>query len=44
MLHIIEECGMVLVELLGGALVLGAVAAAIKLVSQYGASILETLL
>ena len=44
MLHIIEECGMLVVEMLGAALVLGAVASAIALVSQYGATILETLL
>ena len=44
MLHIIEECGMLVVEMLGGALVLGAIAAAVALISQYGATILETLL
>lgn len=44
MLHIIEEAGMVIVELLGGAIVLGAIAGAIKLVSQYGSTILEALI
>ena len=44
MLHIIEESGMVILELLGGAVVLGALAGAIKLVSQYGSTILEALI
>lgn len=35
---------MVIVELLGGAIVLGAIAGAIKLVSQYGSTILEALI